>query len=463
MLRYHPRWLYALAFLLELSLTRASFAQSDAAPAQASQPSDHSPRASENTAQDCAREMPSMPGMVSGKPESMIDAIEQHATSGTDLEPGSTPHPGWMIEHGAWRFMFHGNAFINELQQTGPRGADKFFSTNWFMGMAQRRAGPGTFTGRAMFSLEPATVSGRFYPELFQIGETAFGEPIVDGQHPHNFFMEIAAIYDWRVSRNGLVSFYAAPVGDPAIGPIAYAHRTSASEDPIAVLGHHLQDSTHIAWDVVTAGYAYRIARVEVSGFHGREPNENRWNLQVGAIDSWSARLTLNPAPNWSGQFSLGTLHSPESLSPIEDQRRMTASIGYDRPLARGNWSSTAIWGRTRSMTTGEILNGYLLESTLHFAARNAIWGRVENVDRTNLLLIGTNPLPPGFEEHFLARVQAYTAGYDRELPVLPHFSTAFGGQATFYTKPSALDAIYGPHPMGFAVFIRLRPEGSMH
>jgi hypothetical protein len=140
----------------------------------------------------------------------------------------------------------------------------------------------------------------------------------------------------------------------------------------------------------------------------------------------------------------------------------MTASITYNRAFDRGNWASSLVWGRTRSFNTGGVLNSYLLESTLHFLAKNAVWGRIENVDRTNLLLIGENPLPPGFEEAFLARVQAYTAGYDREIPVLPHFSTAIGGQATFYGKPAFLDPIYGQHPMGYLVFVRFRPEGSM-
>jgi hypothetical protein len=394
---------------------------------------------------------------------SLIDAIELHGTSGTDVEPASTPHPMWMDERAGWQLMFHGNLFVNELQQTGPRGGDKFFSTNWFMPMAQHQLGPGKFTARVMLSLEPATVTGRRYPELFQIGETAFGLPIVDGQHPHDFFMEIGAFYDWNLNSKNVLSFYAAPVGDPALGPVAYPHRTSASEDPIAVLGHHMQDSTHIADEVVTVGYAYSIARIEVSGFHGREPNENRWSIQAGAIDSWSARLTLNPARNWSGQFSLGTLHSPEALDPTDDQRRMTASITYNQPFDRGNLASSLVWGRTRSLSNGGVLNSYLLESTLHFFSRNAAWGRIENVDRTNLLLIGENPLPPGFEETFLARVQAYTAGYDREIPVLPHFSTTAGAQVTFYGKPAFLDPIYGQHPMGYLVFVRFRPEGSMH
>ena len=287
---------------------------------------------------------------------------------------------------GNWDFMVHGIVFVNDIQQSGPRGGDKFFGESWFMGMAQHDPGPGKFTARAMLSLDPALISERRYPELFQLGETAFGNPIVDGQHPHDFFMELGAFYDWKLDEHNLISFYAAPVGDPALGPPAYPHRASASEDPIAVLGHHMQDSTHIADEVVTAGYTYRFARVEVSGFHGREPDENRWNIDAGAIDSWAARLTISPTQNWSGQFSLGTLKSPEALSPQEDLRRMTASIEYARPIPKGNWASSVVWGRNRSLVTGEVLNSYLFESTLHFLIAQRRWTRIENVDRTNLV-----------------------------------------------------------------------------
>jgi len=206
--------------------------------------------------------MPSMSGMDNNNPtlqtRSMIEALEQHATSGTDIEPISTPKEMLMHQCGGWMLMFHGEAFINELQQTGPRGGDKFFSTNWFMPMAQRSIGHGVLTLRSMLSLEPATVSDRRYPELFQQGEAAYGKPIIDAQHPHDFFMELAAIYDYNINENTAISFYAAPVGDPAMGPPAYPHRASASEDPLAPLGHHLEDSTHIADDVVTVGITYR-------------------------------------------------------------------------------------------------------------------------------------------------------------------------------------------------------------
>jgi len=269
----------------------------------------------------------------------LIQTIQQHGNSGTSIEPASTPVPMLMTDRGAWRLMVHANAFVANTQQQAdlPRNRDAFFSTNWIMPMAQRSLGAngrgGELTLRTMFSLEPATVPDRNYPELFQQGETAYGNPIVDGQHPHDFFMEVAALYDLPLSPHTLLSFYGAPIGDPAIGPTAYPHRQSASEDPIAALGHHQQDSTHIAFNVLTGGLTYRIARIEFSGFHGGEPDEHRWAFQPSpnghAIDSYSTRLTISPTPDLTGQYSIAHITSPEALYPGENQQRQTASIMY--------------------------------------------------------------------------------------------------------------------------------------
>jgi hypothetical protein len=396
-------------------------------------------------------------GMDMHHSTTFIEEILQHDTAGTSAEPASTPHEMLMTQKDSWMLMFHGGGFLVSQQQTGPRGGDKVFGASWLMPMAQRDLGPGTFTARAMLSLDPATITDRRYPELFQLGETAFGKPIVDGQHPHDFFMELAMLYDLKLGENTLLSFYAAPVGDPAMGPEAYPHRASASEDVLAALGHHLQDSTHIANDVVTVGLTYKIARIEASAFHGREPDEDRWDIDAGAINSWSARLTLNPALNWSGQYSITRLKNPEQLFPSESTLRMTASVSYNRPLARGNWASTLVWGRNRDIPGGQVFNSYLAESTVRFAQHNYAWTRIENVDRTNELLLGGNPLPPGFDERFLVRVQAYTFGYDREFNFIPHVSSAVGGQYTLYAAPSSLNSLYGAHPMGVLLFLRLR------
>jgi Ni/Co efflux regulator RcnB len=411
--------------------------------------------------------MQDMQGMqhdsVDKKSEKFIDKILHHDTAGTSAQPNSINEPMIMRVWGKWMLMFHGTAFLNALQQSGPRGYDKAFSTNWFMPMAQRQIGRSQLTLRTMFSLEPATVTERFYPLLFQQGETAFGKPINDGQHPHDFFMELAALYDLPLGHNALLSVYAAPVGDPAMGPSAYAHRASASENPVATLGHHLQDSTHIADDVVTGGLAYKNARIEVSGFHGREPDEFRWDIDSGAVDSWSTRLTVQPGQNWSAQYSFAHLASPEQLHPGDDVQRMTASVSYNRPFAKGSWASTLLWGRNRTLQSGQIANGYLAESTLQFAEHNHVWTRIENVDRTSELLLGKQAEPPGFDEQFLARIQAYTAGYDHDFPLIPGLSTALGAQVTFYGKPDFITPIYGQHPVGVILFMRVRPIGSAH
>lgn len=402
---------------------------------------------------------PARSDVMSGMhPQDFVQAVEDHGSSGTSAEPNSTPVPMLMTATGGWMMMFHANVFMIELQQTGARAGDKFFSTNWFMPMAQRRFGPGLLTLRAMLSLEPATISGRQYPLLFQQGETAFGLPIVDGQHPHNFFMELAALYDLPVGERTVLSLYLAPMGDPALGPTAYPHRASAAEDPMASLGHHQEDSTHISDDVVTVGLTHGIVRVEASGFHGREPDEHRWRLETGTIDSWSTRLTLQPGKNWSGQYSYGRIASPEALFPAEDQARTTASVMYNRAWANGNWASSAVWGRTRAIPDNSKEDSYLLESLLRFRSRNYAWTRLENAGRSNELLVGEAPLPSGFAERPIGHVQAYSFGCDRDLRISPHLRTALGVQMTTYGVPGALRPVYGPRPLGAAVFLRIRP-----
>ncbi len=422
-----------------------------------------------STAETEGMDMSQMPGMkmaqsgMNMQPETFVQEILAHDTSGTSAEPDSTPAPMLMKVAHSWTLMFHANVFVLDEQQSGPRGGDKFFSTNWFMGMAQHNFGPGVFTIRSMLTLEPATITDRRYPLLFQQGETAYGLPIADGQHPHDFIMALEVLYDLKLGEKGLLSFYFAPVGDPAIGPTAYPHRESASEDPVGALGHHQEDSTHVADDVATVGITYGIARIEASGFHGREPDEFRWDIDQGKIDSWATRLTIQPGKNWSGQYSYARIASPEALFPDENQERMTASIMYNRPFQNGNWSNTAVWGRTRSLQDNAILNSYLFESLVRFKTRNYAWTRIENADRTNELIIGENPLPPGFLEKPIGHVQAYTFGYDRDFDLIPDLESALGAQVTTYGVPGILQPIYGSHPVGIAMFIRLRPFSRKH
>jgi len=389
---------------------------------------------------------------MGGPAQTLSENILRHSTSGTDVEPDSTAPPMLMQMHRNWMLMLHGQASIVEQQQTGARGHDKVYSANWIMPMAQRTFGANQITLRTMLSLEPATISGRYYPELFQQGETAFGKPIVDGQHPHNLFMEIAALYDRKLGEYSLLSLYAAPVGDPALGPVAFPHRASAAENPLAPLGHHLEDSTHIADEVLTAGITFHKLHLEASGFRGREPDENRWHIEVGGLDSWSARMTVAPTKDWVGQYSIGHLHSPEALHSTEDVLRQTASITYHHKWQAADLNALALWGRNHTIASTENANGYLFEATAHIHDRHSIWTRIENVDRTTDLLGAS--APP--EESVVGRVQAYTGGYAHHLYSNAWAVAELGAQGTAYATPSPLKPLYGDHPAGVAIVLNL-------
>lgn len=382
-------------------------------------------------------------------------------SSGTSTNPAGWPMPMVMRPFGSWNTMFMGQAFLVDTQQSAPRGGDKLYSTNWFMANAEHRVGAkGAFQFDLMLSLEPATITDRRYPLLFQTGETAWGKPIVDGQHPHNLIMGLGFEYARSLGENTTFQLYFAPVGDPALGPTAYPHRASAMELPQATLSHHLQDSTHVSDDVITAGIAYHQLRLEASGFHGAEPGENRWIIQQGAINSWSARLWYVPTKHWAAQVSAGRLSKPEALE-AGDQIRTTASVEYSAPVAGGSWSSSLIWGRVHNTGTGHNLNSYLAESELPIRSRNFITGRIELVDKDELF--DDEPsvalqLAETCGSTF--RVGAYIIGYTRDIDIFPGVETGFGANIETYSLPDAIKPYYGNHPVGGNVFLRIRLKG---
>jgi hypothetical protein len=335
---------------------------------------------------------------------------------------------------------------------------------------ASHGLGGGAAMLRTMLSLEPATITGRRYPELFQTGETAFGQAIVDGQHPHNLVMETAVQYAHRLGST-IVNGYYAPLGDPALGPTAYPHRASAAELPQATLGHHYEDSTHIAENVATAEVAWHTLLVEAGGFHGREPGENRWTLGFGPMDSWTSRVTWMPGSDWQAQVSTGRLHRPEAVA-TGDEVRTTASIEY----AKGDRAASAIWGRDYKTAGHYAVNAVTVEGVLPLGHRrdtagstggmNYLTGRFEWSQRDELFANQTAQeasLPRWFD------VSAYTAGYTREVGVWRDANFGVGANATAYwaggeVAHGALAGVYGEHPWGVSAYVRVRlrrPPGA--
>ena len=378
--------------------------------------------------------------------------------SGTSWIPDAVPLPARHQMAGAWLLMLHGFAFAQYDTQGGPRGDKQFGSLNWAMVMASRDLLGGRFQGRAMLSLDPATVTSRGYPLLLQSGESARGQPLVDRQHPHDFWMELAVMYERALSSRVGISLYAAPSGEPALGPAAFMHRPSAMDNPIAPLGHHWQDATHIAFGVVTAGLFGHHWRIEGSAFNGREPDEQRWGFDRIRIDSYAGRFAVHLDSNWTIAAGYGYLKSPEALQPGESAHRTTASILHGRRLGRdGQVAVALVWGANRK--NGTTTHSGLGEAEAVLDRRNTVYGRIEFAQKSAEELV-LSTLPP--DRRFT--VAAMSAGYIRELARGSRATFGIGLLATINRVPSGLAPFYGSRtPVGGMVFLRVRPVHGAH
>jgi hypothetical protein len=398
------------------------------------------------------------PAPMAGRQPPAKPAREPHRmASGTAWQPDSTPAHMWMTERGKWTLMAHGNLFLTFNHQGGPRGAGKFESMNWAMFMEQHALGRGTIEFRQMFSAEPLTAPHPGFPQLFQTGETYRDQPLVDHQHPHDVFGEISALYTVPLSKKVSWDIYGAPAGEPALGPVAFMHRGSAAEIPAAPLSHHLQDATHITAGVVTTGLTVWKVRGEVSVFNGREPDQVRHTIDFGPLDSWSARLSVRPSKDWSLQYSYGHIREQEiHAGEPGDTDRQTASLSYNRPFGGGNWATSLIWGRNHKQQEDTTQNSYLLESIVNFKSKNYAYTRLELADKDELFPAAPPPRPQ-------FRVGGYTFGGVRDLVQNAKGQVGIGADVTFYSKPAALDAVYGESAVSFRVFLRFRPGRMEH
>lgn len=394
----------------------------------------------------------SMPGMDMNHPM-MVGATGSYGmtrdASGTSWQPDSTPMEGMHGMVGDWTTMLHGYLTGVYDHQGGPRGDDMTFSESMLMGMAQKQVGIGTLTLRAMMSLDPL-MGKSGYPLLLQTGETADGvTTLVDRQHPHDLFMELAGIYSVPVGKDMSVFGYVGYPGEPALGPPAFMHRFSAMDNPAAPISHHWLDSTHITYGVLTGGFVDGDWKVEGSVFRGREPDQFRWNFDPVSLDSASARLSWNPTPNWSLQVSHGFIESPEQLEPNVNQHRTTASASYNLPLEHGNWQTTLAWGRNNNQP-GNTLDAFLLESEASWY-NHTVFARAENAEKDELF---EAPSPLAGD---VFRVSTFSLGYIYDIPVGEHLKLGLGAMGSVYDLPSAIRPAYGSSPTSYMVFTRLK------
>ena len=375
-----------------------------------------------------------------------LASLPAAAMEGMDME-------GVMTQAGDWHLMAHGwvNAVLDH--QGGPRGDHDTFSNSMLMGMAVRPLGTGTLELHSMLSLDPAMGKGG-YPLLFQTGETADGATtLVDRQHPHDFFMELSGRYAHAWGESGSVWIYGGLPGEAALGPPSFMHRFSGMRIPEAPLTHHWLDSTHVTMGVVTLGASQGPLALEGSAFNGREPDQNRWNIETRPFDSWSSRVTWDATESLSLQASYGYLASPEELEPGLSVRRSTASAIYTTDLAGSKWATTLAWGRNDKRDPGHArkLDGWLLESAMEISPAHTVFARAEQVNNDELFQ-GDDPLAGK-----AMRVGKLSVGYIHDFTRTGPLRWGIGALASAFKVPAEATPAYGAHPGAYMIFLQVR------
>ena len=394
----------------------------------------------------------SMPSSIS-----LADPMSRES-SGTAWVPDSTPTYGHMLMFGDDMLMLHGAIFPRYTNVSSSRGDDRIDAPNWIMAMYSHPFNDSTqLGGRVMMSFDPLTEQGRGYPLLFQSGESWHDRPLHDRQHPHDLFAEISVSLSQKLPADLAAYLYFGYPGEPALGPPTFMHRLSAMDDPDAPIGHHWQDSTHVTFGVATAGLQWKDIKIEGSVFTGREPDEDRYDFDRPRFDSFSGRISWNPAPDLAVQVSHGYIKSPEALEPNVNRHRTTASIIYNRPLGHdSNWATTFVWGQNND--SGEKTQSVLLESDYQ-RGPNSVYGRWERVEKSgHELALRDADLTKIFP------VNAVSLGFVRDLCHGHEIDVGLGTQITLNIWPDGLDRYYGDGPgYGFQIFLRIRPSRDSH
>jgi hypothetical protein len=367
--------------------------------------------------------------------------------SGTSWLPDSTPHEGVHAMAGDWSTMWHALINVAYDHQGGPRGGDKTFTSGMVMGMAQRTLGDGTFGLRAMLSPDPF-MGTNGYPLLLATGETANGRtPLIDRQHSHDVFMELATTYSHPISTNSSLFLYAGLPGEPALGPPAFMHRTSGMDIPEAPITHHWLDSTHITFGVVTGGVVLNTWKLEASAFRGREPDQYRYDIEAPKLDSFSGRVTWNPIRELSLQASWGRLQSPEQLEPEVNEDRFTTSAIYTQPFGNDNlWSTTLAWGRKMNHP-GHTLDGLIMESAVILQKTYTLFMRGERVQEDELS-----------ESRAVYTVSKASFGGIWDFYRTDHIKIGVGGLVSVYGLPGDIQPTYGSPTSGM-IFGRIKVQ----
>lgn len=356
-------------------------------------------------------------------------------------------------------WMLHGNAFLVQTYQEGPRGHDRFAVPNMIMSEVGRSVGDRHYVdANLMLTFEKWTFPKEGYPEVFQIGEkNEDGQPYIDGQHPHSSPVMGLTFSDTirLAERRDYLKLFFALRGQATDGPIAFMHRPSGMVNPDAPLGHHIgQDVSHITSTVLGASLGLGRIRIEASAFHGEEPEPTKVDLPMGELNSYAGRLIYEFSDHVSAMASAALVKEPEHDDPTLDKVYRYSASTYIQHHLNNGWMlhDAFVFGLVNNYDHISALRSFLYEFWLHSDQPSNYWGRIEFVERTGAQLnITTIPRP--LDPHY---VTALTAGYTYDLTKFQDGKLGLGASVTKNFVPSVFKDAYGGDPWSGKIFVQI-------
>ncbi|MFN8946640.1 MAG: hypothetical protein ACK6DM_05290 [Alphaproteobacteria bacterium] len=182
-----------------------------------------------------------------------------------------------------------------------------------------------------------------------------------------------------------------------------------------------------------------------MSRYKGREPDQDRFDIEEPKLDSTSIRASWNPSENLSLQVSWADFNRPEQLEPEVDDTRLSASAIYTVRLANeGWWSTTIAWG-LKVPSDDETTHALALETAYAPDRDWTLFARGE--------VIESHELDPADTINTVGKI---SFGAIRDFHVAENVRLGIGALYSVNFVPDNLEPSYGGDPDGGMVFLRL-------
>jgi hypothetical protein len=362
-----------------------------------------------------------------------------------------------------WIASVAGSGFATYTHQSSLRGSDDTAAWGWVHGAFGRSFARGSLTADAMLTLDPLVQGDCGYSRLMAGWALCSDAPLEDRTHPQPFVMRLGvraerAIGPARLALDGAL------VGDPPLGVPSYMHRASAAADPVMPMTMAELTPAHAVGGVLTVGAAVGPLEVEASAFNGGGGAADRWDLALGGLHSWAARLRWRPTAGLALYGGFGELEASEGHHEGGGAMRVeSAGVEWRGMVGAQLEVAATLAGAQR--THGEHTERAGLLEGLARVGRQTLFARVERTDRS---LVGLQVVdhPDGSHDHLMTflpyDVGEASVGYS--LRAFERWGTglSIGGRYGLAHVSSLLVHGYGAQTAHtFSVFLNLGTPGA--